>query len=122
MKSFQFESFEEGVEISLCEKKRSLFRQKNLSLNVSDWEASNDPDILRGLVALGPIIQELENPDVPSVTVSHSFVAQLSDNEARSLGFHFQFRINFEFGVKVIGLMTRISSILNFWIKERKYT
>ena len=62
-----------------------MFLEKKLSLNICDWQASNDPSILRGLVALSPILQEAENLDESSLTLSHSFVAELSDIEAKSL-------------------------------------
>ena len=85
MKTFEFEVVESGIELSLSEKKRGVFKKYAQSLKVSNWDSAGDIEILKGLVALNPILQELGSNDTEKIVASFNFVAELSDLEASSL-------------------------------------
>lgn len=86
MKTFNHRVEHDGVLISLSEGKRKFLSKQQVALKVSDWSSSGDKDLLRGLAALVPVIQELDDLDVEQVLLSHADAAALSDGDAKALG------------------------------------
>jgi len=86
MNAFSYENIPDGVVIKLSRTSQRLFSKNESSLNVVDWESFGDKDLLRGLAALGPTLQDVENPNVDHVVISHEQSAAMSDADAKALG------------------------------------
>jgi hypothetical protein len=86
MKTFSYEIADDGVQLRLSEKKRSLLSSQNIPLKVSDWSSSGDPELLRGLAAIGSHLQELDDHNAQEILLTHDNVARLSDAQANALG------------------------------------
>lgn len=86
MNEFIFELTQDHVVLRMVEVSRGLLSKKRKILPVSVWSSAGNKDVLRGLAAVGPILQDIQDADADHINLSHSFVAGLSDVEARSLG------------------------------------
>jgi hypothetical protein len=85
VKSFSHELTYDGVLLRLSESKRSFLSKRNIPLRISDWSSSGDPDLLRGLAALGELLVD-QDTNSEQVLLSHAHVASISDIDARALG------------------------------------
>jgi superfamily II DNA or RNA helicase/Holliday junction resolvase-like predicted endonuclease len=86
MNAFNLEISKDGITLRLTQSKRNFLSTDETSLNVSDWSSFGDQDLLRGLAAVGPILQGLESQDIDHVLLTHDHVAALSDKDAKALG------------------------------------
>lgn len=86
MKSFESSFSEDGIEIRLTETKQKILRKTRSNARVKDWVSSGDPEILRGLAALGSRIEIAAAEDEEYVSLSHEQGAQLSNLQAKALG------------------------------------
>lgn len=86
MKTFNTEVSNTGITFSLSEKKKSLFRDRELKFQVNAWSATGDAEILLGLAALGNAIQDLDSTYTDKVRLDHNAVAELDDAQAKALG------------------------------------
>lgn len=75
-----------GVALKLSTKKRKFLSRQQIPLKVGDWSSSGDNGLLRGLAALGPVLQELDDLNVEELQLTHDQVAALSDGDASALG------------------------------------
>jgi hypothetical protein len=86
MNVFSHEIKRDGVALRLSTSKRKFLSSQQISLKVGDWSSSGDKGLLRGLAALGPVLQEVDDLDIEELLLSHDRVAALSDGDARALG------------------------------------
>lgn len=85
MKSFSHEVTHDGLLLRLSESKRSLLSKKNIPLKIKDWSSSGDPDLLRGLAAIGEFLME-QSGESEEILLPHAYAATMSDGDARALG------------------------------------
>lgn len=86
MRTFTHEVSPLGVRFSLSETKRKILLKTSKTLQIADWSASGDVDILRGLAALSEFVQDAADQNSESLLVDHEFIASLSDRDAKVLG------------------------------------
>ena len=78
MNLFKFELTSQGVLLTFNERSRRLFSTAEKPLFVSEWASKGDKDLLRGLAALSPILQEIDNSQIDHIVLPFDFVAALS--------------------------------------------
>jgi hypothetical protein len=86
LKTFASNCDHSGVRLSLMEIRGRFLNRVEEKLPVSEWSSSGDPEILRGLSAVGLLLQEVDDDKSTEITLSDKFVADLSDIEAKALG------------------------------------
>ena len=84
MNVFSHEIKHDGVALRLSTSKRKFLSSQQIPLKVGDWSSSGDKGLLRGLAALGPVLQELDDLDTEELLLAHDQVAALSDGDARA--------------------------------------
>ena len=85
MNIFTYELVNDGLILRLNEQKRKLFSTSEQTLKVKDWSSFGNRDVFRGLAAIGPSIQEVENLDTDEILISHDQIATLSEADAQAL-------------------------------------
>lgn len=85
MKLFSHEITHDGVLLRLSESKRSFLSKREAPLRISDWSSSGDPQLLRGLAALGELLVD-QDANSEQVLLPHAHAAAMSDSDARALG------------------------------------
>jgi hypothetical protein len=85
VKLFSHEITHDGVLLRLSESKRSFLSKKDAPLRISDWSSSGDPQLLRGLAALGELLVD-QDANSEQVLLPHAHAAAMSDSDARALG------------------------------------
>ena len=85
MNLFKIELTSQGVLLTFNKRSHKFFSTEDKPLDVSEWASNGDKDLLRGLAAISPILQGMDNSEVDHVVLPFDFVAALSDREARVL-------------------------------------
>ena len=86
MNEFAFELADDHVVLRMVEISRGLISKKRKILPLSEWSSGGNTAALRGLAAVGSVLQDVSDTDADHITLSHDFISNLSDVEARALG------------------------------------
>ena len=102
MNIFTYELVNDGLICDSTNRNANVLDERADS-KVKDWSSFGNRDVFRGLAAIGPSIQEVENLDTDEILISHDQIATLSEADAQALNLPVSVLTNSEFGEQAAG-------------------